>query len=89
MYGCSGHVECISAWAREVGAVPNAFAECLDSPIYVSVAPLYDDIVVRCSVICTINSSFYLNVSTDTLWLTPDMIAEEFDIYSNVDWRID
>lgn len=89
MHGCSGHIECISAWAREVDAVPNAFAECLDIPIHVSAVPLNDDIVVRCSVICTINTSSYLHVSTDTLWLTPDMLSEEFDIYSNVSWRID
>lgn len=73
----------------EIGAVPDASAKCLDSPIHVSAVPLHDDIVVRCSVICTINSSSYLNVSTDTLWLTPDMIAEEFEIYSNVKWIID
>ena len=89
MHGCSGHIECIIAWAREVNSVPDAFVKCLDDPIHVSAVPLYDDIVVACSVICTTNTSSYLRVSTDVLWLTPDMLGEEFDIYSNVNWRID
>lgn len=41
------------------------------------------------SVVCTSNRDAYLVVSKDTLWLTPDMIAEQFDIYSNVTWKID
>jgi hypothetical protein len=89
MHGCSGHIECISAWVREVGFISDAFVKCLDDPIHVSAVPLYDEIVVRCSVVCTSNLSSYLNVSTDVLWLTPDMLGEEFEIYSNVDWKID
>ena len=41
------------------------------------------------SVVCTSNRSAYLTISRDTIWLTPDMIAEQFDIYSNVVWKID
>ena len=41
------------------------------------------------SVVCTSNRDAYLVISKDTLWLTPDMIAENFDIYSNVNWKID
>ena len=41
------------------------------------------------SLICTSNREAYLMVTKDTLWLTPDMIAEQFDIYSNVTWKIE
>lgn len=41
------------------------------------------------SLVCTANRDAYLNISTDVLWLTPDMLGEEFDIYSNVNWKID
>lgn len=41
------------------------------------------------SVLCTSNRDSYLVISKDTLWLTPDMIAEQFDIYSNVNWKIE
>lgn len=41
------------------------------------------------SLVCTTNRDAYLEISTDVLWLTPDMLGEEFDIYSNVSWKID
>ena len=44
---------------------------------------------VVCSVVCSVSKDFYLDVSPDVVWLTPDMIGGEFDIYSNVIWRID
>lgn len=44
---------------------------------------------ITCGIICSVNNDYYLEVSKDTIWLTPDMIAEQFDIYSNVVWKID
>jgi hypothetical protein len=41
------------------------------------------------SIICTTNKDVYLNVSKNVLWLTPDMLGEEFNIYSNVNWKIE
>ena len=41
------------------------------------------------SLVCTVNRDSYLNISTNALWLTPDMLSEEFEIYSNVNWKID
>lgn len=41
------------------------------------------------ALICTSNRDAYLMVTKDTLWLTPDMIAENFDIVSNVKWNIE
>lgn len=41
------------------------------------------------SVVCTSNRDAYMMVTKDTIWLTPDMIAEQFEIYSNVKWKID
>lgn len=41
------------------------------------------------SMVCSVNKDAYLEVSTDVLWLTPDMLGEEFEIYSNVTWKID
>lgn len=40
------------------------------------------------SLVCTVNRDAYLRVSTDVLWLTPEMLSEHFDIYSNVNWNI-
>lgn len=41
------------------------------------------------TLVCSVNKDSYLRVSTDVIWLTPDMIAEQFEIYSNVVWNID
>lgn len=40
------------------------------------------------SMVCSVSKDAYLRVSTEVLWLTPDMLGEYFDIYSNVDWKI-
>lgn len=47
------------------------------------------DITGYVSLVCSVNKDAYLRVSTDVVWLTPDMLSEEFDIQSNVDWKID
>lgn len=44
---------------------------------------------VTCGILCGVNKGSYLETSTDVLWLTSDMLGEEFDIYSNVNWKID
>lgn len=46
-------------------------------------------IVGYISLVCTVGRDAYLNVSTDVLWLAPEMLGEEFDIYSNVNWKIE
>lgn len=43
---------------------------------------------VRCSIICSVSKDSYMNVSPDVVWLSPDMLSAEFNIYSNVDWVI-
>jgi hypothetical protein len=47
------------------------------------------ELKVRCNIVCGTNNNYYLNVTPNTVWLTPDMLSGEFDIYSNVVWRID
>lgn len=44
---------------------------------------------VSCSIVCTTNDDFYLDVEPNVVWLTHDMIEEEFNIYSNVTWKIE
>ena len=45
---------------------------------------------VRCHRVCSITSERYLIVLPDIIWLSPDeLISSEFDIYSNVVWKID
>lgn len=46
------------------------------------------ELKVCCGIVCDLSKDFYLRVSPDVVWLTPDMISGEFDIYSNVIWEI-
>lgn len=41
------------------------------------------------TLVCSVNKDAYLRVVPDVVWLTPDMLSGEFDIYSNVVWKID
>lgn len=44
---------------------------------------------VVCSIVCSINKSWYLNVNPNVIWLTPEELASaNFDIHSNVTWEI-
>jgi hypothetical protein len=61
----------------------------MNTPIHAEAYKIGNILNVSCFKVCTINKESYLRVSTDVVWLTPDMIAEQFDIYSNVSWRID
>lgn len=70
--------ESITASAMRIGEGIRAEAECLG-----------EHLNVACSLVCSIPNVAYLHVMPDVVWLTPDMIGGEFDIYSNVVWRID
>lgn len=45
-------------------------------------------LIIICQIVCGKTLS-YLDVQPDYVWLTPDMLSGEFDIYSNVVWKID
>lgn len=78
MYGCDCHIGCLSGEVKRVGSELSGEVKCVSQGLMGCV-----------SFVCTLNKDAYLRVSTEVLWLTPDMLGEEFDIYSNVDWRID
>lgn len=47
-------------------------------------------LIVTAGLLCSVETTNpYLRVDKNVVWLTPDTLGEEFDIYSNVDWRID
>lgn len=45
-------------------------------------------LIIICQIVCG-KTLPYLDVQPDYVWLTPDMLSGEFDIYSNVVWKID
>ena len=55
-----------------------------------SVTRVGQDLSGCVSLVCSANHDLrYLRVNTDVIWLTPDMLSDDFDIYSNVVWKIE
>ena len=94
MYGCDYRIGCLTASAWKVGGELSVSAKRVDfagekDGLELSAWRVGGDLNVMASLTCSVGRDAYLRISTDTLWLTPDMIAEQFDIYSNVVWKID
>ena len=54
----------------------------------IKVLPISSKLKVHYNILCSVSNEKYLHVTPNIIWLTPDMLGEEFDIYSNVNWRI-
>lgn len=78
--------------ANRIGEGLFVYAKRVDIPkdrILATALRVGSGLKIYASVVCSVNKDAYLRVSPDVVWLTPDMIGGEFDIYSNVVWRID
>ena len=84
MYGCDRHIGCLSGSVTRVGSDGNGFMG-----LSGSVTRVGDGLRGYASLVCSVNKDAYLRTSTDVVWLSPDMIAEVFEIYSNAAWRIE
>lgn len=93
MYGCDCHIGCLTGKITRVGDGEHHLLSGVISRIggglLGGVASLSNGLSGYVSMVCSVSKDAYLEVSTDVLWLTPDMLGEEFDIYSNVSWKID
>lgn len=77
MFGCKNKIGCLSGNVTRVG-------ESLQGEIARLGASLYGSV----SLICTINSDFYLEVTPDVIWLDPNTLESCFEVRSNVEWKI-
>ena len=95
MYGCDFHIGCLTGMITRVGRELEGSVTKMGSGdvpslgLSGSIFRVGGGLSGYVSMVCSTNRDAYLSVSTDVLWLTPDMLGEEFDIYSNVNWRID
>ena len=70
---------CISISAARIGDGITFLTEKLNESLKISVG-----------VVCSISEIFVLDVSSDTVWLTPsNNFSDDFMIISNVNWLID
>lgn len=80
---------CLSVNIRDEGQHLNVGIKMVNPLLAVESRLLNAPLSVSCSLICDVNSEFYLYVEPDVIWLTPDMVSEEFDIRSNASWKIE
>lgn len=89
MYGCDCHIGCLTGSVTRIGEGLRGTVIIVNEQLTGSVTRIGDGIKGCVSYVCTTNRDAYLKIDPDVVWLTPDMLSGEFDIYSNVVWRID
>ena len=89
MYGCDCNINCLSGSVTRVGNCLSGSVTRVGNCLSGSVTRVGNCLSGNISLVCTTNRNSYLRVSPDVVWLTPDMLSGEFEIYSNVVWRID
>ena len=88
MHGCDHSISCLDATAYRIGSGMEINALRCGGDIHATAYRIGDYIHVTASVVCSVNKDAYLQVEPDVVWLTSDMLSGEFDIYSNVVWKI-
>lgn len=87
MHGCDT-IRCLSVSAFKISESIEAVANRIGDDLSASAYRLGEKLRVTCSLVCTVEKNFYLDVVPDYVWLSPDMLSGEFDIISNARWEI-
>lgn len=80
MYRCCGFIdECVTISCYEIDKdIGNVICVSLD-----------EEVMISCSIVCSINNSSFLKVNPNIVWLTPEMLASStFNIITNTYWTI-
>ena len=88
MHRCSNHISCLSVNCKRISKDLDVIALRIGVIPDVRCHQINKGLKVTCSLVCTVNRNAYLRVNPDYVWLTPDMLSGEFDIFSNVNWNI-
>lgn len=92
MYGCNYNVKCISGSVTRIDSIEDKLKgniSRVDKSLKGDISSCNKELSGYISIVCSVNDVSYLRVTPDIIWLTPDMISGEFNIYSNVVWKID
>lgn len=86
-----GYIElgCLQGSIDRVGFGLSGDVSRIGAGLQGSIDRVGDSITGYISLVCTVSRDAYLSVSTDAIWLDPDVLGENFDIYSNLNWKID
>ena len=89
MYGCDCHIGCLSGSITRAGQELSGSVSRIGDELCGSIIRVGQELSGSVTLVCSVNKDAYLRVVPDVVWLTPDMLSGEFDIYSNVVWKID
>ena len=80
---------CLSVKVTQVRDPITVGIEDIGEHIQCKATDAAEHLQVCCSLVCGVNTTGkYLNVAPMVVWLTPDMLSGEFNIYSNTEWVI-
>lgn len=88
MYGGDDSLGCLQGSIERVGKGLNGNISRLMEGLRGGVERIGRGLSGNIGLVCYSDRDAYLRISTDTIWLTSDVISEEFDIISNVVWII-
>ena len=86
-----GYIElgCLQGSIDRVGFGLSGDMSRIGSGLQGSIDRVGDSLTGYISLVCTVSRDAYLSVSTDVVWLDADVLGENFEILSNVKWKID
>lgn len=80
---------CLDVSVGRIGDGINAIAERIGEGIGFSVMRIGGGLSVACSIVCNVNTSNYVRVEPQYLWLTPaNDFTDDVDVISNVVWDV-
>lgn len=90
MYRCDDNIGgCLSVSASRIGSGLKVTACRAGAQASVSASRIGSGLRVTAGIVCTVNRDAYLHVAPDVVWLDSSTVGGEFEIYSNVVWRIE
>ena len=90
MYRCDDNIGgCLSVAASRIGLGLRVTACRAGAQVSVAASRIGSGLRVTAGIVCTVNRDAYLRIAPDVVWLDSSTVGGEFEIYSNVVWRIE
>lgn len=81
---------CLQISAHRVGESLKMTANRYGEALQITAQRTGERLKISASLVCNVSEVFRLEVSPDTIWLTPEnLFSGDFDIISNVKWLIE
>lgn len=90
MHRCSNNTHsCLQVRASLASESLNVSACRAGAALSVGASRIGSGLRVTAGIVCTVNRDAYLRVVPDVVWLDSSTVGGEFEVYSNVVWRIE